>query len=165
MGEGPDYRGWYHSWVVVLGLIRVQVEQAIRSKTGSSTLPWHLYQLLPLVSYLAWVPLLVFFENELWYWSKLNNSFPSQVSLVMVIHWRHSNTTTKKCRIYGWFHLFHQLRSARGALMLGSFSGHAVTILPVCTVLKKRLTRKGLLLRKEIRKAEEVEINLNRCWM
>ena len=41
---------------VVLGIIRKQAEQAIGSKSVSSTSPWPRYQLLPPGSYPVWVP-------------------------------------------------------------------------------------------------------------
>ena len=50
-----DY-GWGHHYAGSLGSIRKQAEQAIGSKPVSSTLSWHLHQLLPPGSYLSSLP-------------------------------------------------------------------------------------------------------------
>jgi hypothetical protein len=65
MGEGPTHGGVILG-LVVLGSIRKQAEQAMRSKPVSSTPPWPLHQLLPLGSSSAWVRVLTSFSDQHW---------------------------------------------------------------------------------------------------
>jgi hypothetical protein len=50
MGDGPVVVGVCFPGMVVLGSIRKQAEQAMRSKSVNNTLPWSLHQLLYLGS-------------------------------------------------------------------------------------------------------------------
>jgi len=47
MGKGQPAGGGAIPGLMVLGSIRRQTKQAVRSKPVSSTLPWPLHQLLP----------------------------------------------------------------------------------------------------------------------
>lgn len=44
--------------LVILGSVRKQAEHDMRSRQGSSTFPWLLYQFLPSGSFSVWVPVL-----------------------------------------------------------------------------------------------------------
>jgi hypothetical protein len=73
--EGLTLCGWYQHEKVILGSVRKQTEQAVRSKAVSSVPPWPLLQFLPPSSCLElpWLP----FMNEWKLTSEINPFFPT----------------------------------------------------------------------------------------
>lgn len=53
-------------WLVILGSIRKQTDQALRSNLVSSTIPWPLHQLLLPGSRHNWILVLTYFNDKLW---------------------------------------------------------------------------------------------------
>ena len=69
--------------LMVLGCLRKQAEQALRSKPVNSTPSWPLHQLTPPGFSLAWAPVLTFFSDGPQYGivSPINPSLPSSLDL------------------------------------------------------------------------------------
>ena len=66
--------------LVVLGSVRKQAEQGMRSKPVCSTSPWFLHQLLPLRTQPCWP----FPSDGLWFWTyKQNKPFPPPLTFCL----------------------------------------------------------------------------------
>lgn len=104
MGLGPANCGWcYHHMdggLVVLGSVRKQAEQAMTSKSVSST---------PFMtgSHPVWVLVLTSFHDGLWCGNVSQiNPFLSNLLLVVVFH--HSMETLIKTNVIVWFQTWRQ---------------------------------------------------------